>query len=299
MTSRDWVTAVAEMRRSHGMATRTRIRSLGVSERMIQRRLADGLLLPVNRWVLALPGTNLDLAASSRAAVLALPSAIPTGPAAAALLGHGPWEDLDLGTEPWLIHPRSRGVAARYLSHPGARTLRRGDLIVAHPKVAVIDLIRFWPTEESLHLAERALQMRAVTLEDLASAHAALTRCSGNRALGRILSELADGTRSVGERQLVQLLRNAGITGWVANHRVSAGGRWYELDVAFPSGRLAIEFDGRAFHSDARAFQRDRRRQNDLIAAGWTVLRFTWADLAERPEEVIARIEAALRHLAA
>jgi very-short-patch-repair endonuclease len=45
-------------------------------------------------------------------------------------------------------------------------------------------------------------------------------------------------------------------------------------------------------------FQRDRRRQNRLIAAGWTVLRFTWWDLTERPDDVLAQIRAAVARLA-
>ncbi|WP_431816518.1 hypothetical protein [Gordonia jacobaea] len=36
-----------------------------------------------------------------------------------------------------------------------------------------------------------------------------------------------------------------------------------------------------------------------LIAKGWTVLNFTWSDLVERPDYVIASIEAALEAAAA
>ena len=36
----------------------------------------------------------------------------------------------------------------------------------------------------------------------------------------------------------------------------------------------AIEVDGMAHHVDVDRFRRDRRRQNALVALGWTVLRF-------------------------
>ncbi len=121
-----------------------------------------------------------------------------------------------------------------------------------------------------------------------------LSALGGSAQLGQIVRDLSDGARSEAERRLLALLREAGCTGWVANQRVRAGGRWYILDVAFPAARLAIEVDGRAFHSDARAFQHDRTRQNDLVAAGWTVLRFTWADLVERPEHVLEAITTGL-----
>jgi very-short-patch-repair endonuclease len=41
-------------------------------------------------------------------------------------------------------------------------------------------------------------------------------------------------------------------------------------------------------------FRRDRQRQNAVVLAGWTVLRFTWHDLTQRPNEVIAEIRLAL-----
>ena len=61
---------------------------------------------------------------------------------------------------------------------------------------------------------------------------------------------------------------------------------------------LAVEVDGRAWHSDARTFVADRRRQNLLVNAGWTVLRYTWADLTERPGSVLAEIRSALSRAA-
>ncbi|MGH3321446.1 MAG: DUF559 domain-containing protein [Streptosporangiaceae bacterium] len=62
---------------------------------------------------------------------------------------------------------------------------------------------------------------------------------------------------------------------------------------------LVIEVDGRAWHSADDRFQRDRRRQNALIVAGYEVLRFTWEDLAESPEYVIATIREKTASMAA
>jgi very-short-patch-repair endonuclease len=66
------------------------------------------------------------------------------------------------------------------------------------------------------------------------------------------------------------------------------------VDVAFGQVRLAIEVDGWAFHTTPARFQRDRQRQNRLVAAGWTVLRFTWHDLTDRPDYVLATVRALL-----
>jgi very-short-patch-repair endonuclease len=50
---------------------------------------------------------------------------------------------------------------------------------------------------------------------------------------------------------------------------------------------LAIEVDSYTWHMDRKAFERDRRRDNELRALGWTVFRFTWAMLRFEPERVI------------
>ncbi|MGV8967955.1 MAG: DUF559 domain-containing protein, partial [Cellulomonas sp.] len=51
-----------------------------------------------------------------------------------------------------------------------------------------------------------------------------------------------------------------------------------------------------AYHGQA-SFQSDRTRQNRLVNAGFTVLRFTWQDLTDRPAEVLRQIRAALTRL--
>jgi very-short-patch-repair endonuclease len=73
----------------------------------------------------------------------------------------------------------------------------------------------------------------------------------------------------------------------------------YELDLAFPACQVAVEVDGWAWHQDRRAFQYDRQRQNSIVLAGWTLLRFTWHDLTQRPDSVVAEIRAALTTRAA
>ena len=65
-------------------------------------------------------------------------------------------------------------------------------------------------------------------------------------------------------------------------------------DLVFDAARLVVELDGWAYHTDPDRFQRDRARQNRIVAAGWRVLRFTWRDLTERPAAVVAAIRAEL-----
>jgi len=89
------------------------------------------------------------------------------------------------------------------------------------------------------------------------------------------------------------LLRRIG-GDWLANHAVrdESGRVLAEIDFADPRLMIAIEVDGRAFHSDRRSFERDRERQNLLTLRGWVVLRFTWERLVNDPDGVIAEVEA-------
>lgn len=65
------------------------------------------------------------------------------------------------------------------------------------------------------------------------------------------------------------------------------------VDLGWPDQRVIVEFDG-DIHRQRDVFVKDARRQNRLIAAGWTVLRFTSADVLGRPDEVLAAIRRAL-----
>ncbi len=70
------------------------------------------------------------------------------------------------------------------------------------------------------------------------------------------------------------------------------GGTFARLDMAYQRLRIAIEFDG-AVHRAADVFANDLRRQNRLVNAGWTVLRFSGADVLGRPDYVVAQVRAA------
>ena len=177
-------------------------------------------------------------------------------------------------------------------------TVRRRDLpsidVTVHRRLRVtgvpLTVLEAAAADHSRAIMDSALQ-RGLTLEQLRAAHVRNARRHGAGFADRLLREASDGARSEAERLLIRLLRSAQITGWKANYPVSG----YIVDVAFPVQKVAIEVDGWAFHSDQKTFQNDRKRQNTISLRGWTVLRFTWLDLTEHPQRVIAEIAAALR----
>lgn len=144
---------------------------------------------------------------------------------------------------------------------------------------------------------DRALRTRAGSLSGMDLVLRCTTARRGDRVRRRLLLDSRDEPWSTAERLAHRIFRAAGITGWRSNHRVRVRSRTYFLDLAFPGVRLAIEIDGREWHSDAAAFENDRARHNELTAAGWTVLHITWAMLDGDPDEVIRIVRSALRRL--
>jgi very-short-patch-repair endonuclease len=56
-----------------------------------------------------------------------------------------------------------------------------------------------------------------------------------------------------------------------------------EVDAAWPDKRLIVELDSWEYHKTRQEFERDRRRDRQLAAKGWTVLRIrcaTWTSPA-------------------
>jgi very-short-patch-repair endonuclease len=76
----------------------------------------------------------------------------------------------------------------------------------------------------------------------------------------------------------------------LVNHKMKVGGRRIEADLIWPEQRLVVEADGRQTHDTAAAFERDRRRDRDLAAAGYRVLRITWSQLEDELERTLNTI---------
>lgn len=74
-------------------------------------------------------------------------------------------------------------------------------------------------------------------------------------------------------------------------------GRMYKVDYEVVGNELllAIELDGFEFHSSRRQFTYDRFRQNDLHAAGRTVLRFSYDAIRFETARCVAQLQELMR----
>lgn len=125
---------------------------------------------------------------------------------------------------------------------------------------------------------------------------------AGSKKLRRIIERLhPDSTRlrshlEVAAYPVISATRLPGLR--IGFRILDANGRvLVEVDFAYPDVKLAIEIDGLRWHSTRQQKESDDRRQNQLVEMGWTVLRFSLADIRDRPESVVARIVAVHRRL--
>ena len=144
---------------------------------------------------------------------------------------------------------------------------------------------------------DTVLRTRAATLAQLHEA-LELTPCRrGNIDRRVLLLDSRDEPWSEAERDAHRLLREAGIEGWEANYPFELLTGVYWIDIGFPALKLAVEIDGREFHEGKEVFESDRWRQNDLVLAGWRVLRFTATMVRDHPQIVMRLHRAGARRL--
>ena len=69
----------------------------------------------------------------------------------------------------------------------------------------------------------------------------------------------------------------------------------FEIDIAVPSKRVAIEADGTYYHNYPYGLPRDKTKNAYLSKCGWTVLRFWEHEINENPERCVDKIEEELK----
>lgn len=197
------------------------------------------------------------------------------------------------------VVPRRAGIRAREAAVPPRDRFQLPPSGVRCLRVerAVADLLRLLPRAEAVVVADAVQHAGLLTREGLAAELAEHRRLRGVRLAMDRLSLSNPLAESPPESRLRLALVDAGLRP-VCQYDVVDAGRWLaRVDLAFPAAKLAIEYDGRAVHERSEVFRRDRQRQNALVRAGWTVLRYTAADLA-RPDGVVAEVGACLRRAA-
>ncbi|HEX6311583.1 MAG TPA: DUF559 domain-containing protein, partial [Acidimicrobiia bacterium] len=163
----------------------------------------------------------------------------------------------------------------------------------------LVDLSARWSVKQLGRAADHAQRRGLLRLEQLRICVGGLTPAPGRRP-GRIHALLArrlhgyDPGDSDLEVRFARALVAGGLPEPVLQHWVRIGHRRYRIDLAYPDAMVAIEIDGWDTHRSRSAFDADRARANDLVVAGWRVLRFTSSTTDGEAVTVVAEALGAL-----
>jgi very-short-patch-repair endonuclease len=285
--------------RQHGLVTIDQALHVGMSRRAWYRAIASGRLTGVAPNVASLPGAADSVQQRILAPILSIgPTALASHRSAAALWG------LDIpGDRPVdvLVRDRSRGprlegtLVHRPTNLADLRPFRRAGIPTTNPLRVLVDLGAVTPRRVADFLAH-------VMVEGWVSrraAEAALIRHArpgrhGVAALRAALEDWPLGDKppdSVLEPEMRRLLRRHGLPEFDFHPTVLG----WEVDFAHMESMVIAEVDGWEHHGrDREQFERDRRRDASLQAAGWVVFRFTWLQVKRRPAMVASSLHGAL-----
>lgn len=244
----------------------------------LSRMVADGVLVAPLRG-LYLPADAHSLITVIRGVCALFPDAVVGGRAAAAV---DYWPELDVG-DITVLRPKNSvdrpGWSFSRRLVPPELVQQRCGMRLTDPSLTTLDLCSGALGADAI---DEALRRRATTVTRLHTALRLTPSRRGNLARAAHLIDSRGRPWSAAERLAHRQLRDARIEGWVGNLRiVTAHGRRRYIDIAFPECRLAVEIDGDRFHRTPAQRHDDRMRHNELVRAGWTVVRVDWTMLHE------------------
>ena len=282
---------VALGERQHGVITRAQLLAFGLTDQSIGRRVVHGQLHRVHQGVYAVGRPTLTLHGRFSAAVLSCgPGAALSHVAAGVLLGvlkeRGPRIDV---TVPGSGGRRRRGaVIIHRAALPDADVTTKHGIPVTTPARTFVDLADLLARRG----LERGLDEAAYLRLDLSDLKPRPGR-RGSGVLTSVLQSHAPGTtrtRSDLEERMLTLCESFRLPTPEVNTSIEG----YEVDFVWGEQKLIVETDGWRAHGTRTAFERDRRRDADLLAAGWRVLRISYERLEREPAWVAERIARAL-----
>ena len=179
------------------------------------------------------------------------------------------------------------------------RIILRDGVPITDPDRTLLDLARYVGDRRFPRVVESARRMDLVTWSSLISTLARHAR-RGRPGVRRLRATILAGahrdevTDTDVELLVLGLLTEVGLPEPELHHRVHDGDRFVaEVDLAYPQWKIAIECDGDV-HLLPEVRERDLPRQNDLLLAGWIVLRFSRERVWTRPESVLHEVRAAI-----
>jgi len=278
----------------HGVFTRTQASACGFTNHQITRRIREGDWVVVRRGVLAERGRPLTPKLHDIAALLLKPEAVLGGPSAAR------WHDIEVPSDATYLvveHRRARpgdGSGLHMDRLPPEDICPMGRFRITTLERTIFDCVRVLPDPAAEDLLSVALEKGWTTLSGFGDRVSSFSSRHGAPRLVRLLQNASTDNHAVSKRMATKLLHLAGLWGWKANQPIED--RWGLVcigDIVFAGPRLLLDL------SAGDDPTRDDNRHNRLLIEGWTIIRLTWVDLAERPGETVADIRMTLASLGA
>jgi len=244
--------------------------------------------------------TNRGRAPSFEESVVAALMVLPPGTVACGLTAARLWRlDALVPVQPdepleFLVPGRSNGVKQAGC-HLHFEAMTGVALPVGIPATSVartiVDLVVDMSFADSVALVETALRGDPDLAYDLAAERRRRLPRRGGRHVERVIDFAGTTSESVLESHARVLWASAGLPVPVQQAVIRVDGRFVaRVDFLWRAARLIVEVDGLGKYAEPGALQAEKSRQNRLIAAGYTVLRFTWADIHQRPDAVVRMI---------
>lgn len=213
----------------------------------------------------------------------------------AAVLGCGPGAALSYGSAAalWGIERECRGAVEISVPvpsvrrHSGVLVHRRPNLQVAEVVIqngipvtsvvrTLIDIAARLNQSDIERAVNAADRLGLIDPETLAEA---LAQHPGKRGVGALRNTLCERTfrltDSELERRFLRLVGEMGLPMPLTQQRLNG----FRVDFVWPELKLVVETDGLRYHRTPAQQVRDRRRDQAHLAAGFTPLRFTHAQL--------------------
>jgi very-short-patch-repair endonuclease len=157
----------------------------------------------------------------------------------------------------------------------------------------VLDSARLLPFGEALAVADAALASGLLHPDELIAASRMMRGRGCSNA--RRVAALADGRAgSFLESMLRSLLITEKVHGFEPQVLVTSGAFRARVDLGHREAQVALEAEGYEFHGSPNDFAADCGRYDELVAAGWLVLRFTYQHVMGDPAWVVATIRQAV-----
>jgi very-short-patch-repair endonuclease len=285
--------------RHHGLVTLDAVRQVDISKTTWNRALHDGHLELIHLGVARIAGSPATPEQLLAAAVLAAgPGALASHRSAVRL-----WDVPYPAGPPELILPRrTRQATLDGVIVHRPRDLRDLGAVVRHD-IPATNLLRALCDLGAVDPAAVHAVVGHVVTNRLASPTAlmAAVRMHGRRGrpgVPELRDALADWMiegrflDSELERRMKHLVKRYRLPA-VEFHPKILG---FEPDFRVVGTAVLLECDGWEYHDKHRArFENDRRRRNQLTAAGWIIVNFTWTMLTRQPQWVATIIADAAR----